>query len=163
MVDTWFTTGKYDSRNIANPIFAAYDNEVYPRKIHILTTSTTSEQVETARSILDTLAEEDGRKMEVTVHETPDGPSEFKARASELFDEVEDSTIALDITGSPSIYGTLLFQQAVQDNIDADHVYHLDYLVPPHTLDNELYPSIPQTAVELTDILSDFYTEGNDD
>jgi hypothetical protein len=163
MVDLWFTTGNYDSRDIANPIFAAYDKEVYPRKIHILVTSTTSDQVENVRSVLDTLAEEDGRKMEVEVHETPERPSEFKAHASELFNEVEDATVALDITGRPSIYGTLLFQQAVQDNVDADHVYHLDYLAPPHTLDAELYPSIPQTAVRLTDILSDFTTEGNDD
>ena len=151
------------ARDIANPIFAAYDKEVYPDKIHILVTSTTSEQVETALPVLETLAEEDGRKIEIMVHETPDRPSEFKAHASELFNEVEDSTIALDITGNPSIYGTLLFQQAVQDNVDADHVYHLDYLVPPHTLDYELYPSIPQTAVKLTDIMSDFTSEDNDD
>jgi len=101
--------------------------------------------------------------MEITVHETPDRPSEFKAHASELFNEVEGSTIALDITGNPSIYGTLLFQQAVQDDLEADHVYHLDYLVPPDTMDDELYPSIPQTALRLTDILSDFTTEDNDD
>ncbi|WP_340098287.1 hypothetical protein [Salinibaculum salinum] len=163
MIDMWFTTGNYNSRDIANPIFAAYDKEVYPRNVHILATSTTSDQVGNARSVLDTLREEDGRKMEVEVHKTPDRPREFKAHASELFNEVTDSTVALDITGRPSIYGSLLLQQAIKDNVDADHVYHLDYLVPPHTLDTELYPSIPQTAVKLTDILSDFTTEGNDD
>lgn len=163
MVDVWITAGNFDPRDIANPLFAAYDNNVHPSHVHILTPSDTREQVETAIPVLETLAEREDLEMEITRLETSDSPSEFTAQVSDLFNNLDGSTVALDITGRPSVYATLLFQQAVVDDVAADHVYHLDYRQPPDTLDDGLYPLIPQTAFKLTDIRADFMTEETDD
>lgn len=162
MVDVWITAGNFDPRDIVNPIFAAYDEDVYPTQIHILTPSNTREQVEKAVPVLETLAAREELEVETALHETQDNPSAFTAHASDLFNDIDDPTVALDITGRPSIYATLLFQQAVAENVDADHVYHLDYRQPPDSLDDGLYPTIPRTAFTLRDMLADFETEETD-
>lgn len=159
MVDAWITAGNFDPRDIANPLFAAYDNEVYPGQVHILTPSNTIEPVETAVPVIEALSEEADQAMEISIHRTPANTTEFREHTSELFSDIDVSTVALDITGRPSIYSTLLFQQAVKDNLDADHVYHLDYLLPPDTLKEDFYHLIPKTALNLTDILADFTSE----
>jgi hypothetical protein len=156
MDEAWITAGNFDARDIVNPIFAAYDNEVYPNQVYILTTPNTAEQAESATTVLEKLAEEDGRKMEIIPKEAPSRPNKFKKQVSETFHDLNDMSVSLDITGRPSIYGTLLFQQAVKENLKTSHVYHLDYLIPPTSLSNELYPLIPQTALNLTDLMEEF-------
>lgn len=163
MVDVWITAGNFDPRDIANPLFAAYDNDVYPSHIHILTPSNTKEQVETVIPVLETLASQEDLEIDITLHETSDSLSGFTDQVSYLFNDVDGSTVALDITGRPSVYATLLFQQAIAEDVDADHVYHLDYHHPPNTLDNGHYPSIPRTMFTLRDILADFPRQVTDD
>lgn len=163
MVDVWVTAGNYDPPAFVNPLYAAFEEGVYPENVHILAPPNTREPVESVIPVLETLTQEERVEMEITLHDTPANPTDFKNQVSGLFQDIRGSSVAIDITGTPSVYASLLFQQAVADNVDADHVYHLDYRVPPDTIKEDLYPSIPRTAFNLADVLTDFKTEGTHD
>lgn len=163
MVDIWITSGTFDPLDTANPVFAAYDNAIYPEKIHILTPEDTRKSVQIATSVLKALAEGEGKKMDVIHNDISSDPRQFRDQTSELFNEVAGSEIALDITGRPSVYATLLVQQAVSDDVPVDHIFHLNYEYPPDSFEDNLYPLIPKSVFTLRDILSEYKSEGKDD
>lgn len=163
MVDVWITAGNLDPREIVNPFYAAYNQEVYPNQLHILTPENTAKSVERAIPVIEQLVEGEGKTLEIERHEASSTPSEYLEQSGALFEEFAESVIALDITGRPSMYATLLVQRAVSDDAPVNHIYHLTYEHSSDTVDNELYPLIPQTTFSLIDILAEYQTEASDD